>query len=327
MRYFLGLILVFFTTISLAQYSLVSIKQEQAIKLGIKSKTAVLNIVINNEKDPFDAALLSAIKAYWKIGEYKLISVAEFIKQRTDGTLSTESFYLYESKDDFLWNTDNNNLVLIDNWSKIRTGKFNFSGAVPLNQKALKKNKNTKPIDEVIYLTFDMSSTYSTNKETVIDGFYDLMIKYFNYEISFCQKESEVKSTTQTEKEGYTYFKNGVTEIQTKNILLTKEQVNKSTPSKKSAKKVMPLNAVSQFNPNQKNIYTVFPEDIKLALSKNDKDVLLYCNDMLIKAETGEVIVAPSTSFGGEYYEKRDHFFPLVLGIVASAFLIAYLLK
>jgi hypothetical protein len=46
-------------------------------KLAASIKTDTLFVVITNEKEPADAALVNAMKNYWTMGKYKFISSNE----------------------------------------------------------------------------------------------------------------------------------------------------------------------------------------------------------------------------------------------------------
>jgi hypothetical protein len=318
MRIILFLLIHLYAVSAFSQYSSVELTEESAKKIGELSKKSILYVVISNEKDPFDAALLSAVKNNWKIGTYKLLAKTAFLNSKSKNELSANDLYLYESNENEQFVGNSSAVVLANVLSKNRTGVFYLSEGSPKD--IAKKNQ------EPVRIKFDMSSTLTNTKEKVIEGYFDLMIKYFNNELLFCQKPQGFKDVKKEDKDGIVYFDKGLNDVQTKNILLVKEQVNKNIiADKASNKKTTPYNAVSQFNPPGKNIYTVFPEDIKLALTKADKDVLIYSNDMLINAGNGAVVAGPS-NFGAPQI-KKDGFVLAALGILLSSFLIATLIK
>lgn len=309
-----------------AQYCSVELSEENIKTLAESSKTATLFVVINNEKDPGDAALVNAVKNYWKIGPYKFMSKTEFVEQKMRGALSMNQFYLYE------WYTgynisSNNALEMTSFLNQFNTGYFVLSLAVPYKPEKKSKIKSDRTTD-LLDLKFDLSSTIKSNKDKVLDGYFDLMVKYFSNEISFCQNNKiPLKDIKKENKDGIVYFGDGLQDVQSRDILLVKEQVNKvRSNDKKDNKRIAAVDAVAQFSPPGKNVYTVYPDDIKMALSKADKKVLLYTNDMLISASDGAVIAAPQ-NFGGEPVKKDYGFWLSALGILGLAFALGTAVK
>jgi hypothetical protein len=325
MRQILLALYCFLTLSSFAQYSSIVLKEEDAKKLGSISKTATLILAINNEKDPADAALINAVKSYWKISKYKLISRAEFLNLQAKNELSKTDLYLYESTENISTGgaTGFSNPALLSN---VKTGVFCLSIGEQ-NNKVNPSESFKQSSTKAIKLRFDLNSTLSNSKARVLDGYYSLMVKFFNHEVEFCQKVNSFKEIKKDEKDGIVYFESGLTEIPNKDILLIKEQVNKSHASdKKNTKKGTPVNVVSQFNPSTKNVYTVFPEDIKMALDKNDNKVLIYSNDMLISAANGAVVAAPMNL--SDTNSKGDPlFWAAALGVFVAAVLGAVILQ
>ncbi len=322
--HFIFLFLFSFTTV-FSQYASVELTEEHAKKIGDLSKTGTLYVVLNNEKEPFDAALLNAVKNNWKLGSFKLLSSTAFLNSKSKNELSETDLYLYESTSDYAISGNSSAAVLANVLNKTHTGVFYISAGKEKDIE--KKSSGLKySVKESAKIKFDLSSTLINTKEKVLDGYFDLMVKYFNNEVAFCQKTIAFKDVKKENKDGIVYFETGLNDVQTKNILLVKEQVNKNLAANKAAnKKTTPFNAVSQFNPPTKNVYTVFPEDIKLALTKADKDVLIFSNDMLLNAANGSVVAAPSNL--SEMPVKKDHFVLASLGILAAAFLIATIIK
>ena len=302
-----------------SQYASIELSQENAKILGEVSKKATLFVVINNEKDPKDAALVNAAKNYWKAGPYKFMSSKEFITIKNKNELSPTDLYLYEWFDGYYTITPGQ--ADLSAFLKINTGLFflSYGGSKPLTE--------GKSANNIVSLKFDLSSTLANSKDKVIDGYFDLMVKYFYNEVLFCQKQIIFKDVKKDSKDGIAYFDTGLNDVQSKDILLIKEQVNKSLPkNKKGAKKASPMSVVSMFNPPVKNVYTVFPEDIKMAVNKNDKQVLLYTNDMLISAQDGKVVAAQD-KFGFAPAKKDYTFWLVAFGILISAFTTATIMK
>lgn len=303
-----------------AQYASIELKEDEAKKLGEISKNATLFLAINNEKDPADAALVNAVKNYWKIGKYKFMSRIEFLTKQAANQLSKTDLYLYESTD--AYGTSNPVTVL----ASVKTGIFCLSLGDRIEKTTRVGTMRLKSTTSIM-LKFDVSSTLTDSKDKVNDGFIDLMVKYFNHETEFCQKLTSVKDVKKEEKDGMVYFEGGLLDVQNKDILLVKEQVNKMKISAKNAgKKATPISAVSQFNPPSKNVYTVFPDDVKMAGKKADSKVLIYSNDMLINASNGAVAAAPMNF--NEAASKGDPFFWLAaIGILVIALGTSVLLK
>lgn len=328
MRILILVQLFLISTFAFAQYSSVALSEAKAKKLGEISKKAVLHVVINNEKDPSDAALLSAVKNYWKAGSYKVMGKAEFVKLKEQNELIEEDLYLYEwfPNSSFIDNMDQTEAALLLNYMK--TGFF-FLSAGSQEERTIKINGDRrKKWDLAISLRFDLTSTIINTKDKILEGYFDLMMKYFNNEVTFCQNFNSAKDVKKEDKDGIAYFNDGLKDVQEKDILLVKEQVNKSKIAgvKKEDKKTSPMTVVSQFNPPSKNVYTVFPEDIKMALSKNDAKVMIFSNDMLISASNGAVVAAPSI-YGYTPVKKDYAFWTGAFAILLSAFALATIMK
>lgn len=320
--------LLFLSVLTHAQYSSVALTETKAKMLGEISKKAVLHVVIGNEKDPSDAALLNAVKNYWKTGSYKVMGKAEFAKLKEQNELVAGDLYLYEwLSDPSIINGYDETAVAVF-LSQIKTGFFYLSSGSQEESSIKINGDKRKRWDLAISLRFDLTSTIINTKDKILDGYFDLMVKYFDNEVKFCQSLNSVKDVKKENKDGIVYFNDGLKEVQEKDILLIKEQVNKSEPiaKKKGARKTTPMTAVSQFNPPTKNVYTVFPEDIKLALSKSDTKVLIFSNDMLISASNGAVIAAPS-AYGFVPVKKDYAFWTGAIAILVSAFALATIMK
>ena len=320
-------LIAFFTisVFSFAQYSSVALSEANAKKLGDLSKGATLFIVIKNEKSPADAALINAVKNYWKQGSYKFMARAEFIAKTLKYELPDNGLFLYEWVADLSLDTKMDTTLKAYALSQKRTRCYSLSsGFIKDDKPSSRKDKNP---GHDISLKFDLAGSYADSKSKILDGYFDLMVKYFNNEVTFCQKLVSIKEIKKEDKDGIVYFDDGRTNLQSKDILLVKEQVDKTNPTdKKSDRKASPFDAVSQFNPSSKNVYTVFPEDVKMAVSKNDKQVLIYSNDMLLSAYDGSVVAAPM-HYGFMPVKKDYGFWLAALSILASAFAIATVMK
>jgi len=309
-----------------AQYASIELSADNIKRIGDASKTATVFVVINNEKDPADAALVSAVKKYWKIGPYKFMAKAEFVDKKMKNELAFGQLYLYEWFSGFDIVADNA-IAMTETLNQINTGYFQLSLAYPFEP--LKKSKATsEKKTELVDLRFDLSSTMRSNKERVLDGYFDLMIKYYNNEVNYCQHAEENKDLKKENKDGIVYFGEGLQTVSGCDVLLVKEQVSKAPKNTKDAnKKPSPADAVMQFNIPEKQVFTVFPDDIKLALAKNDQKVLLYTNDMLISANNGAVVAAPGY-LGGIKPEKSDWGFWLAASVIlAASFLLGMSVK
>src|SRR4051812_29952329 len=98
MKFFMLTAVLLFTCLQhYAQMPQVYLKPKQSKALGALSKTAPLVVVIENEKNADDAALISAVKEYWKIGPVKYMSGLEFAEKFKSGTLDRTNLYLYNN--------------------------------------------------------------------------------------------------------------------------------------------------------------------------------------------------------------------------------------
>src|SRR6218665_1947604 len=171
-----------------AQYASVALSEENAKKLGEASKGAVLYVVINNEKDPHDAALINAVKSYWKQGRHKFMSRAEFLNLKLKNELP-KGLFLYEWFSDSYVDSKLDATQLALFLSKVKTGCYFLSAG---EQKEIKTASKAKAWDVYLSLKFDLGPTLGSKK--ILDGYFDLMVKYFNNETSFCQNLLSLKN-------------------------------------------------------------------------------------------------------------------------------------
>jgi hypothetical protein len=273
---------------SSAQYSSLAFKKSELKKIASCAKSPTLFVVITNEKNSGDAALVNAAKKFWKKGPVKFISRIEFINQIGQSKLQAGQFYLYE----WVYEGKNKALKYIDLNTLLPAPNSGYFALSLIDPSLSTSNKAGSAVDR-LSLFFNMGLVASDQKGRVLDPYYDLMLKYFNNEIDFATAtlQPELKKK---KKNGYYYFGNAFVEIPSKDVLLVKEQTEKKQPgqAKKKKKKGEPASVVDQFKLNKKNIYTVFPEDVSLSLQKSDPKVALYCNGMLLSAENGSVLAA-----------------------------------
>ncbi len=273
---------------SYGQYAAMALKKSDIKKYARCKENATLFVVITNEKNSGDAALVNAAKTYWKKGSIKFISRIEFINQISQKKLQVGHYYLYEwvyeGKNKALNYIDVNTLLPAPN-----SGYF----ALSLIDPSLADTKTESGPADRLSLFFSLGLVAGDQKGRVLESYYDLMVKYFDHEAGLLAKTSS--KTKVKKKNGYYYFENAYKELADRDVLLVKEQVRRKQPGeekKKKKDKDGTSNVVDQFKLQKKNIYTVFPEDIGMALKKNDSKVVLYCNGMLLSAEDASVLAA-----------------------------------
>lgn len=325
MRFFTSLTLILFSIVSSGQYASIAINETAIKRFAENSKGATLYAVIANEKDPADAALVNAVKAFWKAGDYKFISKTEYIDQGQKGTRKNDAFYLAEWYDIDMGGGANT-LAISSAVKNIHSGVYTLSFKTDAATDAYQTDELRNKID-VFKLEFDLSATLTNTKEKIIDSYFDLMIKYFDHEVAFCKAFVSEKDVKKESRAGIVYFGDALKEIHAKDILLVKEQIPKTEAAdRKKGKKVKAAEAVSQFDIPGKNVYVVYPEDVKLALNKGDKQVLIYSNGMLLSATDGSVAAANDNAVISDG-TKKDGFMVLAISILVLSFGLATVVK
>jgi hypothetical protein len=262
-----------------AQTTATYLNAKQAQALTDITKTAELCVVIENEKAPLDAALVEAVKAYWKITKVKFMSQLEFGDKMKSRTLDTKNLYLYST---FYYG-------------------FGYYSGYYLTNDPVKLSTTKKMSARPPYVYFSVGSAIADSKGNVNKGYFALMIKNFVYEVNYCKNpENFDKKKKKYKTEGNLVFMKDKSEMEGKNLLLVKEQVSKkaktkeSKDSKKSKQKEDTNVPISVKNTDSKiKTVVVFPEDIDYAVKKSDKSVMLYNGGQLYSAEDGSVYVGP----------------------------------
>ena len=277
MRLLLLFLFLLNTFLFTAQLPLAYQSRKQAMALGEFSKTADLVVVIENEKNPDDAALIAAIKNYWKIGPVKYMSGLEFSEKFKQNTLDTKNLYLY------------NNYARVYSTNVKTPGIAAYKGYYMTNdpRKLVYSTSNKKA---PAYLHFSANALYD-NKQVPISGFYSLMVKNFNHDISYCQStDNFTKRQKDKRKKGIRFFNQE--EIADKTLLLVKEQTvrqekKKSKKQKKNVDSKKKMRFITDDYTNKKVPVIVFPEDIDYAVKKGDPTILLYTGGTLYSAKDG----------------------------------------
>lgn len=288
----IALALLWISVPCFAQLPQVYLNTKQSQTLGALSKTAPLFVVIDNEKRADDAALIAAVKSYWKIGSVKYMSTLEFLVKYKEQSFDPGNLYLYNNT-----SMDLNNL----GGKKVRISSGNvedipsiYNGFYLTNSPyKLINSPSNKTAPPYLYFSAD---ALTDSKQEPIKGFYDLMVKNFNHDVLYCQDETNFLKSSKKLKR-----KNGVQvftkdSITNKTILLVKEQTNiqdKKTndagekKSQVATKKSENKHVTEKYE--AKNTMVVFPEDIQYAVKKSDKNILLYNGAALYSPVDGSV--------------------------------------
>ena len=260
-----------------AQLPLAYQSKKQAIALGELSKTSDLVVVIENEKNPDDAALIAALKNYWKIGAVKYMSGLEFNEKFKQNTIDTKNLYLF------------NNYARSYSTNLKTAGIAVYNGYYLTNdpRKLITSASNKKAPP---YLYFSANALYDS-KNIPIPGFFSLMVKNFNYDLTYCQSSDNfLKREKDKRKKGIRFFNQE--EIGEKTLLLVKEQTlrqakKKSKKNKKNVDSKKKMRFITDDYTNKKVPVIVFPEDIDYAVKKSDPNILLYTGGTLYSAKDG----------------------------------------
>jgi len=282
-----------FASCIFAQTTSTYLNAKQAQEFADLAKSAELYVVIENEKAPFDAALVEAVKSYWKITKIKYISTLEFLDKYKSSKLDPKNFYLYTVAD----------VLGTQMYSRYSLGLHSgyYLTNDPKKMLSARKSSGAPP-----YLYFSANSL-GDSKGNINKGFFQLMIKNFNYELEYCKNPENFSGKKKYKISDGLIFIKEQKEFEGKNLLVVKEQVAKKEKNDKSKKSkgkkeetAMPMNMNK--GESQIKMYVVFPEDIEQAIKKSDKDIILYTGGNLYSAADGSVYVTPKpykpSSFG-----------------------------
>ncbi len=161
---YLLLIFCFTSILIAAQTSSFLLKPERALELSKAASSGSLAVVIDNEKYAYDGALVSAVKNYWKASSYRFMSRTEFYEGVKAGKLPKTNLYLYENE--------------------YGSGNFILTNSPSNETFFTKKDKSLANLEySILNSGFDF-------KGKILDGYFDLMVKHFNFEIKYCGNES-----------------------------------------------------------------------------------------------------------------------------------------
>lgn len=288
---YLAVILLIVLSRMQAQLPHAYLKNKQALALGAQARTAPLVVVIENEKNADDAALVSAVKEYWSAGTVKYMSDLEFSEKLKSGSLDPANLYLFNNfKKNYY--TALSSVKIMFNPSKIASYPAFYPGFYLTNDPARlltsTKNKNAPP-----YLHFSANALYDKRREP-IKGYYALMIKNFDHDIKYCQDEANFKKRKKIRQhKGVSVLIND--SLSNKTILLVKEQTSKQEKKSKKnegreSNKKKKKNYIEENFGKIKEPVIVFPEDIEYAVKKSDPNIMLYTGGTLYLAKDGSVI-------------------------------------
>jgi hypothetical protein len=283
----------------LSQLPLVYQSASKSKQLGELSRTASLVVVIENEKRPDDAALVDAVKKYWKVGPVKYMSQLEFNEKLKSNSVDESQLYLYNngSKGEFLESVRHYPTVSM------------YSGFY-LTNNPRKLLSSLKARQAPGYLHFS-SNPMSDSRNNPNKGYYSLMIRNFDHDLRFCQDEANLKFKRKIKKRNNISFFVSPDTVASKTTLLVKEQTARQEKQKtKKGKKRQEKRRefVTDGFTNKKVPVVVFPEDVDLAVKKTDKDVVLY---------SGGCMYAPDGSVYATARQARSGNFSTVVSVAS----------
>jgi len=281
MKHHFFLVLILCTgLLTKAQLPIAYLSKKQSLALGNLSRTAQLVVVIENEKNPDEAALITAVKKYWKIGSVKYMSGLEFNEKFKENALDPSKLYLFNNyARNYITNAKKQSIANLYGY---------YLTSEPRKLINSPNNRLAPP-----YLYFSGASLYD-NKQQPISGFYSLMIKNFNHDITYCQfKDNFLKRQPNKRKNGVRFFKEE--ELNDKTLLLVKEQTKREEKSKKKKRREQNSSSkkktkfITDDYTKKKVPTVVFPEDIDHALKINDDKVVLFSGGTVYSAKDGSV--------------------------------------
>lgn len=286
--FYVTTVLLFLCLQPYAQMPQLYLKPKQWQAFGTLAKTAPLVVVIENEKNDDDAALLVAVKNQWHSGPVSYMSELEFLEKFKSQSLDPKNLYLFNNYRQSYPYTGG--VVVTMNPNKLLNAPAFHKGYYLTNSPNQLIN-SIKDSQAPAYLYFSRAALYDI-KGIPNQGFYSLMIKNFDHEIKFCQDDASFKSKKKKKRKHGIYFF-ALDSIPGKTVLLVKEQTSRQEKKKEST--VKKSNATEKQNvatdeyTNFKKPVVVFPEDIEYAVKKNDAGVMLYNAGCLYSAADGSV--------------------------------------
>ncbi|MCE3227921.1 MAG: hypothetical protein K0S32_2472 [Bacteroidetes bacterium] len=255
-------------TICNGQIQKLKYKERHLKRFTAEAKTDMLTVVIENEKNPEDAALVNAVKKYWKQGKYQFISQLEFTNRLRDKLIKKEDLYLYTLRGQYKNKSYRMSPYMLVNNAGKRKKEFGFSFAIANGG-------------------YDL-------KGRVLDGYYDLMVKYFDHEIALTKDPESRKNLKKKKDKGITFFTDDPEKLKEKNILFVKEVINtgktNSVKEKTENYQKKEEEIIKRYHLDPKKVYTVFPEDINMSVAKMDQNVLVFDGSDLINPADGSIV-------------------------------------
>jgi hypothetical protein len=264
-----------------AQLPSIYLKPKLIKQFVSETKTGNLYVVIDNEKNDDDAALIDAVKTYWKHGTITYLSSIEFNEKMKVRNFDVKNFYLFP------------------NFKSLTMSPYPRYKGFYLTNKPYELLYTAKPKRYPFYLFFS-SRNMSDSRRDVIKGYYALMVKNFHYDINYCRNEENFKTKPKYKKvKDFTFIREN-SAFDKKTFLLVKEQVSKKDKKEKKEMKgakgekessmentTIEINGIT-LGADMKSL-VVFPEDIDYAVKKNDKDILLFNFGTIYSADDGSV--------------------------------------
>jgi hypothetical protein len=289
MRIFLSCLFLSAQLYAVAQMPLLYMKAAKSASLGALGKTATLFVVIENEKKADGAALVNAVKKYWKVGSVKYMSLLEFTEKFKSSSFDKSQLFLF-------------NNISNDIKPKGAASSIIYTGYYLTNDPYALVNA-FKPKHAPPYLFFSANSLYDSKNEP-IDGYFDLMVKNFDHDVKFCMNADNFKKNKRAKKKNGVYYFTTPDTLKQKNMLLVKEQVTRQEKPKKEGKKgkknaKQKVEYVTDAYTGGKKPIVVFPDDIAYAVKKADSDVLLYNGACVYSPADGSVLATKRYASGG----------------------------
>ncbi|MDX2171521.1 MAG: hypothetical protein SFY56_00275 [Bacteroidota bacterium] len=271
------------------------------------TKSADLYVVITNEKNPDDAALIESIKAYWKQGNVKYISTVEFNEKFKAKNFDSKNLYLFNNSMLYDMYAGVNNRAVAA--SKLPMIYFNYG--FYLTNKPYDLATITNPVKAPFYLFFS-GVNMKDNRGDINKGYYSLMIKNFNHDMDYSKNTDNFKTKPKYKRiKGLAFIKEP-SAFDKKTFLLVKEQIPKKEKDLKKKKKSKKDKKESALKNTSLDIHenvlgsevksmVVFSEDVDYAVKKDDKDILLYNGGTVYSAQDGSAYAtyrsAPNNTF------------------------------
>lgn len=307
------LYLLFFQSLGFvkAQSSKLCIKPEQVTSFYEEIAQATLIIPINDKKDPEEKALIDAVKKYWTICPYKILSRKVFNEMQNNQTATPpKTFYL-----------------LKETYERLKRRKKDWAYTkYYITTQNLWVEEHDEP-----YLEFKLPlKTVNREPVEVLCGYlFDLMIKHFNNELLLMKNPEAYAKLFSRKKLIKVNFKHSLKPYANKQLLVSKNElenymINLPDDSKDIDKQQRRFikSIAKKTKLKRTNIKMASEEEIKTAITKADANTLIYTGYSIYNAQDALMLRRIDPNKGA-----RPYYWTLAITVSAAVIVSALVLS